>query len=277
MDRSQTRHQVRPGPSIARGVVDFLLLALLALVIAPGALAAQAILNTERFRLGDVEGGHASVDVSGSLKRGNSEVLDLSASGMVGVMRGRHWPRLIFGGQYLSDEERSILDQQFAQLRYSYIFSDRLTSFHFLQAQKNETLLLQSRWLLGSGLRWELYRSERSELAVGTGLMAEFERLDRSRLSSGEAWESERIRIANLAVLSRELESGAQILNIVYLQPDVGELSNLRVLNELGLFLPLTDRLRTTAALEWRRDTRPPAELGRDDLNLRVGLGLELR
>ncbi len=276
MDRSETRDQARQGPSIGRGVAGFLLLALLALVIAPGALAAQAILNTERFQLGEVEGRHASVDASGSLKRGNSEVLDLSASGMVGVMRDRHWPRLIFGGQYLSDEERSILDQQFAQLRYSYIFSDRLTSFHFVQAQKNETLLLQSRWLVGSGLRWELYRSERTELAAGTGLMAESERLDRSRLSPGESWESDRIRVANLAVFSRELESGARILNIVYLQPDVGELSNLRVLNELGLLIPLTDRLRTTAALEWRRDTRPPADLGRDDLNLRVGLGLEI-
>ncbi len=276
MDRFETRDQARQGPSIGRGVAGFILLALLALVIAPGALAAQAILNTERFQLGEVEGRHASVDASGSLKRGNSEVLDLSASGMVGVMRDRHWPRLIFGGQYLSDEERSILDQQFAQLRYSYIFSDRLTSFHFVQAQKNETLLLQSRWLVGSGLRWELYRSERTELAAGTGLMAESERLDRSRLSPGESWESDRIRVANLAVFSRELESGARILNIVYLQPDVGELSNLRVLNELGLFIPLTDRLRTTAALEWRRDTRPPADLGRDDLNLRVGLGLEI-
>ncbi len=276
MDRSETRDQARQGPSIGRGAAGFLLLALLALVIAPGALAAQAILNTERFQLGEVEGRHASVDASGSLKRGNSEVLDLSASGMVGVMRDRHWPRLIFGGQYLSDEERSILDQQFAQLRYSYIFSDRLTSFHFVQAQKNETLLLQSRWLVGSGLRWELYRSERTELAAGTGLMAESERLDRSRLSPGESWESDRIRVANLAVFSRELESGARILNIVYLQPDVGELSNLRVLNELGLLIPLTDRLRTTAALEWRRDTRPPADLGRDDLNLRVGLGLEI-
>ncbi len=271
----RTTHQAPGRTTQAQGGAGPWTLLLVLLCLAPGALSGQTILNTERFQLQEVHGAHMSADVSLSLKRGNSEVFDLSASGIMGVLRGKHWPRLIFGGQFLSDEDRSILDQQFAQLRYSYLLSDRLQTFHFVQAQKNETLLLRSRWLLGTGLRWVVHGSDRTELAIGTGLMGEAERFDRTRLDPADPWESEALRIANLGVFSHELEGGARILNIVYLQPDVAELSDTRVLNELGLFLPLSERLRTTVSLEWRRDPRPPGGLRRNDVNLKVGVGVE--
>ncbi len=247
------------------------------LLAATGTVAAQTILNTERFQLDEVTGPHLSTDVSLSLKRGNAEVLDVSTSGMLGTVGDRHWPRVIFGGRYLSTKDRSILDDQFLQLRYSYLFSLQTRTFHFIQIQKNETLLLESRFLLGTGIRHIVFESEDVTVSLGTGLMGEWERLDAERLEPSDAVEENTLRIANLAVARWNAPSGARVLNILYLQPDVSDLGNLRILNDLGLSMPITESLRATVSLEWRRDTRPPAALEKDDLSLRAGFALDLQ
>ena len=216
-------------------------------------------------------GPHVSADIALSLKRGNAEVLDLSSSGMFGTLVGRHWPRLIFGGRYLSDEEGSILDDQFVQLRYSYILSPETRTFHFLQVQKNQTLLLESRWLLGSGVRRTVLETERTSLSVGTGVMGEWERFDLSDSPKESA-----LRMANLAVLSWSLATGARILNILYVQPELRKLGDVRILNDLGLSMPLTAAFHATISLEWRRDTRPPAALSKDDVSLTAGFALDM-
>lgn len=255
-----------------------LILSLLLLASLPLPASGQVILNTERFQIEEVEGFHLGADLSASIQRGNTKVMDLSTSGIVGFSHQRHWPRLIFGGKYLRDDTRSILDQQFAQFRYSYILTPALQTFHFVQAQKNETLLLQSRWLVGTGLRYTAYRTDRTMIAAGTGVMGEWERLDRSRIEDpDEITTFDAIRMANLMVIRREFESGARLVNISYLQPDLGQFSDTRILNDLGLAVPITPHVNMTASMEWRRDTRPPANLERDDLTLRMGIGIDIR
>ncbi|TVP55458.1 MAG: DUF481 domain-containing protein [Gemmatimonadales bacterium] len=256
---------------------SLLLMATIGILMLPGDLTAQTILNTERFQLSEVEGFHLSASFSMNGDRGNSEVLNIASSGIVGVLAGRHWTRFIFGGKFLSNEERSILDNRFGQVRYSYIFSDRTQSFHFVQAQKNETLRLRSRWLVGSGIRRTVVDGERSSLAVGTGLMGEWERLSDDAVGEGDPTESEALRMANQAIYSFELASGARIINILYFQPDVTDFSDLRVLNDLGLVVPITEHVRLTLSGEWRRDTRPPSELGKDDLTFSMSIGIDRR
>jgi hypothetical protein len=238
-------------------------------------LNGQTILNTERFQLAEVEGFHFSGDLSADLQLGNNRILDVKTSGIVGTLDGRHWPRLIFGGRYLSRRDDSLLDEQFVQARYSYILSPNSRTFHFVQAQKNETLLLRSRWLVGSGVRTTFVRSGGIRLSAGTGLMGEWERLDLDALGPDDEPRLRALRMANLAVASLDLDSGARVLNILYLQPDVTDLGDLRILNELALLVPITHWIRATVALEWRRDTRPPSTLKKDDTKLRMGLGVD--
>lgn len=259
-----------------RPIPPLLLLLAVLLAAAPG-LHAQVILNTERFQMREVEAFHLGADLSGSFQRGNTDVLDLSTSGIVGYRHDRHWPRIIFGGRFLQDDNRSILDQQYVQLRYSYILTPSLQTFHFVQAQKNETLLLQSRWLLGTGVQRTFLETERSLITAGTGIMGEWERLDPARVAEEDLTSLDAVRMANVAVIRREFEGGARLLNISYLQPDLGEFSDLRILNDLALTVPITETVRFTSSLEWRRDTRPPSTLERDDLTMRMGIGFDIR
>ncbi|TVR66644.1 MAG: DUF481 domain-containing protein [Gemmatimonadales bacterium] len=255
----------------------FLLAAFLTtLLVTPQSARAQVILNTERFQMAEVEGFHLNADLSGSVQRGNRKILNVSSSGIVGYSHSRHWPRVIFGGRFLRDDTRSILDQQYIQLRYSYLLTPRAQTFHFVQAQKNETLLLRSRWLVGSGLRWTFAETDQLLVAAGTGVMREWERLDPERVGPDDAVELDALRMANLGVLRWTFAGGARLVNITYVQPDLGRFSDLRLLNDLGLSAPVTDWARLTGSLEWRRDTRPPSTLERDDLTIRLGLSLDI-
>lgn len=261
---------------LRRAVVALALAGAAPTLLATGA-AAQTILNTERFQLAEVDGFHMSADLSIDGQRGNKEILNAGTSGIVGVRTPRHWTRVVFGGRYLSDADRAILDSRYVQLRYSYLVSERTRTFHFVQAQRNETLRLRSRWLVGSGVRRTVASGEHTSFAVGTGLMGEWEEVSRDAVEAGAATSARALRMANLAVLSRDLDSGARVLNILYVQPDVGALSDVRVLNDLGILVPITERLRATLSAEWRHDSRPPAALGKNDLTFRMGLGIDVR
>ena len=257
---------VRPS-CVARGVLALL-------VLLPAAAPAQTILNTERFQLDEVDGHHLSADFSLSFQGGNARVLDASVSGMAGTLSGSNWLRAIFGGRYLSTRESSVLDAEFLQLRYSRVLSPATRTFHFLQVQRNRTLLLRGRWLAGSGMRTDVVRSRRGTLALGTGVMGEREALDPDRLGEDEEARTGAVRLANLAVFSWEADRGPRILNILYVQPDVSAFGDIRILNDLAFTAPLADRISSSLSLEWRHDTRPPGTLGRDDVRLAAGLRL---
>ncbi|TVP77477.1 MAG: DUF481 domain-containing protein [Gemmatimonadales bacterium] len=257
-----------------------LLLGALLLGITPATVQGQTILNTERFQLHEVDGFHMSADFSADGSQGNSRFLNTGASGIVGFRDESNWTRVIFGGKFLSDAERSILDNQYAQVRYSRLLSPRTRTFHFLQAQRNETLRLKRRYLAGTGIRYRVAGGDRgrTRLDAGTGLMLEWERLDPDAFDDPAVEFSVRTpRMSNLAVLSHELEGGARLVNILYVQPDVGDLQDIRVLNDLGLLVPITSSARVTISAEWRYDSQPPGDLRRNDLSWSAGFGIDVR
>jgi putative salt-induced outer membrane protein YdiY len=272
--RSYTRPLSARAPTTAAVAAGTL--ALLALLPA-AALPAQVILNTERFQLDEVEQAHGSVDASFNAAFGNVRVVNVATSGIVGYRGTRHWPRVIAGGQFLADGERRVLDENFVQLRYGYIFSDRTESFHFWQLQSNRSLLLRRRMLIGSGARTALVAGEASSLHVGTGLMYEAEDRNEARLQPNEESRLRTWRMANQLVARHRLSSGATVLNILYFQPAAGRPADFHLLNELGITAPLAERVSMTARAEWRHDSRPPAALRRDDLRIRMGLRVDVR
>ncbi len=246
-------------------------------ILAPLPLEAQTILNTERFQLAEVDGPHLTLNLSATGRRGNTELFVADASGIAGIQRERHWTRVIFGGSYLRADETSILNNRFVQLRYSWIPNEQFQTFHFVQLQRNDNLKLRSRLLVGSGAQARVASGERRSLSLGTGAMLEWEELQADAVAPGVSPDTRALRMANLAVYRHDLASGATILNILFFQPRIDDFGDLRVLNDLGITFPVTEQVRLTFTGEWRRDTRPPEALGRDDLIFRAGVSIDFR
>lgn len=237
-------------------------------------LEAQVILNAEQLQPRDTSGLQFALQGELNLKAGNAQLTDLAGAGAVGYRVGPNWIRLIVGGEHLSGASQSITDSRYAHLRYSYIFSRRLRTFHFWQIQSNRSLLLKRRVLLGSGLRYALLTGPLS-LDVGSGLMLEFERAARSAAAPNDVVSTRALRLANLAVLRHDLATGASATVVLYYQPNVVAMRDYRALADVTLASPVAWKVSLALSLEWRHDSRPPIGLRRDDLDLKTGLQLK--
>jgi len=174
-----------------------------------------------------------------------------------------------------NDEE--ILDNRYLHVRYNYIFGDRVRSFHFYQLQTNQNLLLERRWLLGSGLRVRALEGRDRNLEVGSGLMYEAEALQEGALEPGEDPQTRTVRLANLLVASWDPREGARIVAVAYYQPDIRRFLDYRLVGEAGLAVEIVGGISLDITLNWRHDSRAPATLVRDDVSLKSGLTYRLR
>ncbi len=259
------------GPSFIPGLLVLLFL----LVPAPG--SGQTILNVERFQRTAGEGVHAELDLSGSGQSGNTRLLDARVQGILGLVTEHHWSRIILGGRYLRQaDQEPVLDNQFIQFRYSYLFSPRTRSFHFVQVQRNETLRLRDRFLIGSGLQRDVAVTENTTLSLGNGLMGEWEELDPEAVGPEDVVRARALRMAGVGVLRHTLSAGPELVNIFYVQPDITDFRDVRVLNDAALRVPLGGAFTVVLASEWRYDSRPPSVLRSYDLSYRIGVTISV-
>jgi putative salt-induced outer membrane protein len=244
---------------------------------APSPLPAQTIINIERLQPQDVTGWHASVGGAFSVSGGNDDHFDLSTGFALGYRWAPHWIRLFTGLEYRAEDGASTTDNRYAHLRYGYEFSRWWRTFHFAQLQQNQSLLLQERALLGSGVRRTLFRTERTLVDIGTGAMYERELLDAEQLQAVEAAESRTWRMANLFVVSRQFRHNLRLIGVGYLQPDLGDLDDFRALTDLSFLVGLGPMVDLTLRFEWRHDSRPPTGIERGDYLFETGVVFSLR
>jgi len=237
----------------------------------------QAILNVEALQADESEKVHA--EVSGRLRwaSGNTDLFQIGGDLGVGWLGERHWIRGYAGLELLEKNENNILDNRYLHVRYNYRFSDRFRTFHFFQAQANENLFLNRRWLLGTGLRYRLVGGAETRLEVGTGLMFEAERLDEEKLDPEEEANTEAFRMANLVVGSGPIGEGNRWVTVLYYQPNLEGFGDYRLSGECGLAVNLVSSLDLDVTLTWRHDSRAPSGLDEDDVGLRTGFTYHIR
>lgn len=246
---------------------------LFVLFLAPSALAQ---VNTEKMRIGtEVEGLEATAAASFTFRTGNVEVLDLGFGGRVDYRAGRFAAFLTGSTQFSEAEDRVYLNRAFAHLRGTLRLPalPSLRPEAFLQTERDESTLLTRRTLAGAGLRLALVTDSTVAVFLGSTPMLEYELLDRDRVAVDP--ETTVARWSNYLVLQLELTDVVTFVNTVYVQPRLSRFADVRVLDEAGLNIQLTDALALRVTLHLRYDSEPPADLDRLDLILRNGLALE--
>lgn len=259
-----------------RPTVGFLILVVGAPGLIPTGADAQTILNVERLQPDEVEGWHWGVEGSFSLSDGNTEYVDLLAGVALGHRWQGHWIRVFAGLEYLTEGGSKSEHDRYLHVRYNHNLSERWKTFHFLQLQASHASLLQRRTLLGTGLRVRLLGGT-GTLDVGTGAMYEAEDLDGGRLVGSHPEESRQWRMANLVVATRPLTESVRLIGVSYIQPDLGELDDVRLLTDLSLLVSLTENVDLTIRGEWRHDSRPPENVGPDDVVVSTGFAVSFR
>ncbi len=268
-----------PSLSSARRPVQslFLVLILPLILILPSPGEGQAILNVERLQGEVSEGLHGEISGRIRVASGNTDLFQAGGDLGLGHLSEAHWFRVYAGIDHLDQEGKGILDNQYLHLRYNYLFSEGVRSFHFFQVQANENLFLDQRTLLGTGIRARLTGTAERGLDFGTGLMFEAERLNEAKIGPEEEAETQTVRMSNILVGSGPLGERNRWVTVVYYQPSVESFGDYRLSGEVGLGFELIGALDLDVIFTWRHDSRAPTGLEEDDVSLRTGITYRFR
>ena len=229
-----------------------------------------AQVNTEKLRQSSdwQEGWSGTVGFNLSFRRGNVEKSDYLLDGSFGWKHGHH---LVFGkimGEFEDIAGDQISNAAFVHLRYNLQIETLITPEIFTQYQFDQSLNLNSRFLIGSGIRLEGKITPKLFAALGSGTMWEQEYYEQNLSLTTARW-------TNYLVTNWRPKSNWGFSNTLYYQPAFDDFGFFRVLDEGCLQVDLSDHIVLRINLNYRYDSKPLyAELKQYDVSLTNGLEL---
>lgn len=245
-------------------------LLLIALLLVPpaGSAAAATILNTLQGFDDGGPGWSGGLDGLFSGSGGNTESIHAAAGGRLQRRSGADRIRLRFSGGYQESDgavkERNLV----LHLRHNRDLSDRWATVAFAQVQTNPFQRLESRRLLGAGLRRDLAEDERGTVALGATPMLELERL------VGQDGHTARGRLSVFLHAARQLGPATRLDAVVFWQPLFAAFGSARTVGNLALTVKITGSvdLKLGAAVEDNADA--PEGVERTDWSTYAGVGV---
>jgi hypothetical protein len=248
---------------------------------------ALAQVNSQSLDRGEYASG-IMTDVGGdlSLRSGNVELLEVYANGAIRwqtLREARHenelpWlhqrVRMDVSSGYGREAGETIIDEQYAHLRWTAMWHRHIGSELFVQAQRNEFQALNLRWLVGGGLRSDVIHTEAFALWFGTGVFSEHEQIE----VPGENDRENALRWNNFMVarvqIGRREELAVVLQNTIYVQPNLADVRDFRVLEEVEADIPITEIVSLVTKFSARIDAEPPVDVKTTDLRLSQGISV---
>ena len=237
----------------------------------------QSIVNTEKLFTDNEDGFAVSSELMGSSIKGNADVLLLEYGLNFSYKKGKNSLKLLSGGEYINEDNETVSNSLFSQLRYNYNFSDKSRLFAFTQIQSNAILLLERRLLGGAGFRQNIFEKTKDsskifKIDISAGIMQEEELLNRTDLPIEEKYHTNYTRSIFSVVGLFEVTDAFTIVNTTYFQQYLKDFSDYRLLNETNLMFAINEWLSMSLDLEYRFDSEPPSILKDTDFNTNFGL-----
>jgi hypothetical protein len=274
-------HRCMWSCAISRGVLWCAAL----LFLAPAGALAQV--NSQSLDRGEYAAG-VMTDVGGdlSLRSGNTDLLEVYANGAIRwqTMRApRHenelpWlnqrVRMDVSSGYGREAGESIINEQYAHLRWTAMWHRHIGTEMFVQAQRNEFQSLNLRWLVGGGLRSDVIHTEAFALWFGTGFFSEHEQIE----VPGDNAREDAVRWNNFMVarvqFGRSEDLAIVLQNTIYVQPNLADVSDFRLLEEVEADIPITEIVSLVTKFSARIDAEPPPGVKTTDLRLSQGIAV---
>lgn len=230
---------------------------------------AGTILNTLQGYDEDHPGWSGGFDGLYSGSGGNTERILLSAGGRAQWRGDRDRWRLQVSGGYEESGQKVTARNAVAHLRHNRDLAPSWSSIAFLQVQANPFQRLESRWLLGGGLRRDLAEDEHGRLGLGVTPMLEIERLD------GEDGHVTRGRLSVFLHAARDLSATTRVDAAVFWQPLFDDLAVSRTVGNVTLSVEVNGHIDLKVGAAVEDNARPAPGVERTDWSTFVGLGLD--
>lgn len=233
----------------------------LAALLAPAVARAQ-IVNVQPLlaKSDELQGFSISVEGSADIRRGNVNLLALSANTSAQYRAGRHLFFAMVRGDFSEKDGEPFVNRDLEHLRYRVRLGGPQSPFAweaFAQHDRDAFRRLALRMLLGSGPRVRLNPWKDFSAAVGAAYMFEYEELAGGpEADAGNEYVDH--RLSTYLVLQAQVTRLISLGETMYLQPRLDQWRDIRVLNEASLLTQATTNFSVKVALTSAYDSQPP-------------------
>jgi hypothetical protein len=178
---------------------------------------------------------------------------------------------LIGNYNLIRSENQDFQNSWFLHFRFNQKISNLFRFEAFIQSLDNELLVVNSRQIIGAGLRFKFISTENARLYLGNAYMYEYEKSD--------AFKNKDYHHRNSSYLSLTAsipKSNINILNTIYYQPLYSDFSDFRISEQFKIEVPLSKALRFNTLFSYYYDSITPSGKKQFWSNISVGLGVEL-
>lgn len=231
-----------------------------------------AQVNIEALRRDDPPLGRSgSFDGSLTVRTGNVDFVQLGLGGRHYVVDERSTTLLVGeGGIGFLSRDRFASSGLF-HLRRTYRLGTWVSPEWYTQANYDRAQRLRFRVLVGSGARTGVARGAWGQFGAGTAVMLEHERL----ALPDTAVHPRRTTVPrSSSFLTLRITPGERLVvtSTTYVQPELGDFGDVRILENMRLASEITEELALTVSFDLRYDSRPPDGIARLDTTLRTGV-----
>ena len=140
----------------------------------------------------------------------------------------------------------------------------------FVQITEDEFTRLDSRMLLGGGVRLNLLNSGDQSIDLGLGVFREREKLGFVPLTTdaGVAYNN---RMSLYLVYKSTLSSHSRLSSTLYYQPDISEISDYRLFEQFALQLDITESFSFNLSVDIAHDSQPAQLIKGTDTTYNTG------
>lgn len=232
------------------------------ILLIPHICLAQVV-NIESDRGEAKQGVHGSSELGISLQKGNVQVFQTQASLRLDYIKGLHHSLFIGSLAHGQEDGKTFQNESYGHLRWTAMWWGKRTvgTEVFTQTQNDEFRLLQVRQLTGGGLRFTFFEDH---LAIGLGAMSDYEEID------GVSKGTHALRGTSYIRVGGEMKDRIKGQIIGYYQPVFTSPSDFRVLTTGSLEFKVDKIFSLINELNYSYDTRPPEQVVKEDLSLRV-------
>ena len=221
-------------------------------------LSAQVI-NIESLRIRtDTTGWFGEVILGGQLKNSETKVISANFNSVV-EYKGKKSLILLAGNyNFLAGDGKKLTDDFIIHLRYNYKFNHLIRFELFTQFQQNEILMIQERWLNGTGLRFKLADIENFRAYLGFLGMFEVEK-EAAEPNPGlirSDW-----RNSDYFSFTIGMSEHLELISTTYYQPLFSDFNDFRILTNNELNVKAGKRLSLILRYNLLYDSKPVSEV----------------
>ncbi|MEL6274885.1 MAG: DUF481 domain-containing protein [Bacteroidota bacterium] len=221
------------------------------LLLLPFSAICGQIIDIEDGRMvRDTNGWFGQLDLSGSFTRNTSDILSLGGNFRLDrPVNQNNW--LLMAGYRLTQASgNNFLNAGFSHLRYSRTLTSFLQLEAFTQAQYNEIIRLDLRWLIGVGPKLKLINQEKARLFLGILYMYEHDDLRNADFSFNDH------RLSNYLSLAWEIADNLRLTNTTYYQPRLVNFDAARLNTTTNVSIGIGSKFKFTSRFNFTLDER---------------------